>query len=122
MIDFDCQGSMRARRRRAVGMWSTWSLRKVVHISISPLYRATPELHTFTEKDLHNPYSYYALLMILVSNLTYNRSRVVKVLGSELHLSNSSLRFLKQKSIVYITCHEPKDRTTDQHINKWIYN
>jgi hypothetical protein len=44
---------MRARRRRAVGMWSTWSLRKVVHISISPLYRATPEFHTFTEKELH---------------------------------------------------------------------
>lgn len=33
-------------------VWSTWSLRKVVHKSISPLSRSIPELHTFTEKDL----------------------------------------------------------------------
>jgi hypothetical protein len=75
MIDFDCQGSMRARRRRAVGMWSTWSLRKVVHIPISPLYRATPELHTFTEKDLHNQASNFFQSKIeirLNTDLSYN--------------------------------------------------
>jgi hypothetical protein len=38
----------------AVDLWVTWSLRKVIHISISPI-QETPELHTFTEKDLHYP-------------------------------------------------------------------
>jgi hypothetical protein len=53
----------------AVGMWETWSLRKVVHISISPI-QALPELHTFTEKDLHYRFIWQLLVRLPYAKMT----------------------------------------------------